>query len=137
MDTEHERNSTAKAYQLILPERPSQEQLTFFLNNKAKCAGRSCSSANRLDSCQPEPARKRQSDEQAQTAMVQTRVHLLSRRLRQVRRPLRTPRPLTNRQIAQLDAFLKDNGALVRVNDAGREFRQIRAFNNSTFDVTK
>jgi len=48
------------------------------------------------------------------------------------------PRPLTNRQIAvQLDAFLKDNGALVRVNDAGREFRQIRAFNNSSFDVNK
>ena len=48
------------------------------------------------------------------------------------------PRPLTNRQInEQLDAFLKENGALVRVNDAGREFRQIRAFNNSTFDVNK
>jgi Zn-dependent M28 family amino/carboxypeptidase len=48
------------------------------------------------------------------------------------------PKPLTNRQIdEQLDTFLKENGALVRVNDAGREFRQIRAFNNRTFDVTK
>ena len=48
------------------------------------------------------------------------------------------PKPLTNRQIEeQLDAFLKTNGALIRVNDAGREFRQIRAFNNRTFDVTK
>jgi Zn-dependent M28 family amino/carboxypeptidase len=48
------------------------------------------------------------------------------------------PHPLTNRQISeQLYAFLKENGALVRVNDAGREFRQIRAFNNSTFDVDK
>jgi hypothetical protein len=48
------------------------------------------------------------------------------------------PKPLTNRQIdEQIDAFLKENGALARVNDAGREFRQIRAFNNRTFDVTK
>ncbi|HXQ74727.1 MAG TPA: M20/M25/M40 family metallo-hydrolase, partial [Pyrinomonadaceae bacterium] len=48
------------------------------------------------------------------------------------------PRPLTGRQIGeQLDKFLKENGAIVRVNDAGREFRQIRAFNNSTFDVNK
>ena len=49
-----------------------------------------------------------------------------------------TPTPLTDRQIDdQLDAFLKDNGALVRVNDAGREHGQIRAFNNRTFDVNK
>jgi hypothetical protein len=37
----------------------------------------------------------------------------------------------------QIDTFLKENGALIRVNDAGREFRQIRAFNNRTFDVDK
>jgi len=48
------------------------------------------------------------------------------------------PKPLTNRQVdEQLDTFLKESGALVRVNDAGREFRQIRAFNNRTFDVNK
>jgi hypothetical protein len=48
------------------------------------------------------------------------------------------PRPLTGRQVdEQLDAFLKANGALVRVNDAGREFRQIRAFNNRSFDLSK
>jgi Zn-dependent M28 family amino/carboxypeptidase len=45
---------------------------------------------------------------------------------------------LTNREVdEQLDTFLKENDALVRVNDAGREFRQIRAFNNRTFDVNK
>lgn len=37
----------------------------------------------------------------------------------------------------QLDKFLLDNGALVRVNDAAREHGQIRAFNNRTFDVDK
>src|SRR5204863_1134479 len=48
------------------------------------------------------------------------------------------PKPLTNVQVAeQLDAFLLNNGVAIRVNDAGREFRQIRAFNNRTFDVSK
>src|SRR6476661_1409262 len=46
--------------------------------------------------------------------------------------------PLTNRQVnEQVAAFLKDSGALIQVNDAGREFRQIRAFNNPTYDVDK
>lgn len=37
--------------------------------------------------------------------------------------------------ITQLDKFLLDNEAAVRINDAGREHGQIRAFNNRTFDV--
>ncbi|MBK9216301.1 MAG: M20/M25/M40 family metallo-hydrolase [Chloracidobacterium sp.] len=51
-----------------------------------------------------------------------------------------TPRPnaLSGREIdAALDAFLIENGAALRVNDAGREHGQIRAFNNRTFDITK
>ena len=48
------------------------------------------------------------------------------------------PKILTARQIdEQVDKFLKENGALLRVNDAGREHGQIRAFNNRTFDVNK
>jgi hypothetical protein len=38
---------------------------------------------------------------------------------------------------AQVDSFLKENGALLRVNDAAREHGQIRAFNNRTYDVDK
>ncbi len=37
----------------------------------------------------------------------------------------------------QLDKFLLENGVWVRVNDAGRDHGQIRAFNNRTFDITK
>ena len=52
-----------------------------------------------------------------------------------------TPRPpaiLTQAQVGeQLDQFLLANGVLVRINDAGREHGQIRAFNNRTFDVSK
>jgi hypothetical protein len=54
--------------------------------------------------------------------------------------PQPSPRPgqLTNAQLGeQLDKFLLDNGALVRINDAGREHGQIRAFNNRSFDETK
>jgi carboxypeptidase Q len=37
----------------------------------------------------------------------------------------------------QLDQFLVSAGAVGRINDAGREHGQIRAFNNRTFDVSK
>lgn len=48
------------------------------------------------------------------------------------------PGRLTANQIAeQVDAFLVANGAVVRVNDAGRLHGQIRAFNNRTFDPAK
>jgi carboxypeptidase Q len=48
------------------------------------------------------------------------------------------PPRLTAAQVGtQLDAFLLENGAAVRVNDAGREHGQIRAFNNRTFDTAK
>ena len=45
---------------------------------------------------------------------------------------------MTNGQISRrVDEFLVSRGALVRVNDAGRELGQIIAFNNPTFDVTR
>jgi hypothetical protein len=47
-------------------------------------------------------------------------------------------RPLTNNQIQeQLNQFLLSNGALVRVNDAGRDHGQIRAFNSPGYDADK
>ena len=46
--------------------------------------------------------------------------------------------PLTADQFQdQLNQFLKDQGAALRINDAGREHGQIRAFNNRNFDVAK
>ena len=50
--------------------------------------------------------------------------------------PIRTSCPPA--QIAeQLDQFLAAAGAVGRVNDAGRDHGQIRAFNNRTFDMAK
>jgi hypothetical protein len=50
----------------------------------------------------------------------------------------RDPRRLTAARLnEQVDAFLLANGALVRVNDAGRDHGQIRAFQNRTYDPAK
>ena len=54
--------------------------------------------------------------------------------------PRRAPRAnsLGFREITdQLDKFLLDNQVKVRINDAGREHGQIRAFNNRSYDVSK
>jgi hypothetical protein len=132
---------TADAVHLILPERPSQDQLTaFFASNKANVRdrvvliGKAAVLGVNLN-----PPAKRQTDEQAaQRYGLNPRPFPFPSASPTPTPAPNAPRPLTARQVdEQLDAFLKDNGATVRVNDAGREFRQIRAFNNRTFDVTK
>ena len=132
---------SAKAYQLILPERPSQEQLTmFFANQKANVRGRIVLVGKpAVVPVNLNPPAKRLSDEQAlQRFGPNARPFSFPTPSPTPTPAPNAPRPLTNRQVSeQLDAFLKDNGALVRVNDAGREFRQIRAFNNPTFDVNR
>jgi hypothetical protein len=131
----------AKAYQLVLPERPSQEQLNIFLNNhktkvrgKIVLVGKPAALPVNLN-----PSPKRQSDEQAQQRYGPNARPFVFPTPSPTPTPApNAPRPLTNRQInEQLDAFLRASGAEVRVNDAGREFRQIRAFNNQTFDVNR
>ena len=132
---------TAKAYQMILPQRPTQDQLTAYLatqktkvSSKIVLAGR-----HTVIPVDFNPPPKRISDEQAEQRFGP------NARPFQFPTPTPTPtpapgapKPLTPRQIdEQLDAFLKANGALIRVNDAGFAFRRIRAFNNRTFDVTK
>ena len=48
------------------------------------------------------------------------------------------PAPLTARQITeQVNQFFVAAGALVRINDAGRDHGQIRAFDNRTYDPAK
>ena len=131
----------AKAYQLVLPERPSQEQLTIFLNNyKAKVRGKIVLIGKpAVIPVNLNPPAKRSTDEQMEQRYGPNARPFAFPTPSPTPTPApNAPRPLTNRQIAaQLNAFLKENGALVRVNDAGREFRQIRAFDNSTLDVDR
>src|SRR6185436_6126077 len=131
----------AKALQLVLPFRVTQEQLDIFLNNyktkvrgKIVLIGRPAPVSPNLN-----PAPKRLTDEEAEQRFGPNARPFAFPQASPTPTPAaNAPRPLTNRQInEQLDAFLKANGAAVRVNDAGREFRQIRAFNNQTFDVDK
>jgi carboxypeptidase Q len=132
---------TAGAYQMILPERPSQDQLTaFFETQKANVRGRIVLvGKHTVIPVDLNPPAKRITDEQAQQR------YGANARPFQFPTPSPTPtpvpgapKPLTGRQIdEQVDAFLKANGALIRVNDAGFAFRRIRAFNNRTFDVSK
>ncbi len=133
---------TAHAYQLVLPDRPTQDQLNaFFESQKAKVSGKIVMAGRHvIVPVNLNPPPKRITDEQAQERFGPN-----ARPGAGFPRPSPTPtpapgapRPLTARQIdEQLDVFLKTNGALIRVNDAGREFRQIRAFNNRTYDVDR
>ncbi|HKV37506.1 MAG TPA: M20/M25/M40 family metallo-hydrolase, partial [Pyrinomonadaceae bacterium] len=131
----------AKAMQLVLPERPTQDQLTtFFASNKSRVTGKIVLVGKAaVVPVNLNPPSKRQSDEQAQQRYGPNARPFAFPSPSPTPTPApNAPRPLTGRQIGeQLDKFLKENGAMVRVNDAGREFRQIRAFNNSTFDVNK
>jgi hypothetical protein len=131
----------APAYQLVLPERPTQEQLTMVLNNfKAKVRGKIVLVGKPATiPVTINPPAKRQTDEQAQQRYGPNARPFNFPTPSPTPTPApNAPKPLTTRQVdEQLDTFLKESGALVRVNDAGREFRQIRAFNNRTFDVNK
>src|SRR4029078_3598147 len=130
-----------KAMQLILPERPSQDQLTsFFTAQKSRVRGKIVLVGKQtIVPVNLNPPAKRTSDEQAEQRFgPNARPFAFPSPSPTPTPDPHAPKPLTNRQLnEQLDAFLKENGALVRVNDAGREFRQIRAFNNQTFDVNK
>ena len=132
---------TAQAKQLFLPERPSQEQLTAFFDGQKSSVrdrivliGKPAVLGVNLN-----PPAKRLTDEQAARRYGPNAQPFAAPTPSPTATPApNAPRPLSGRQVdEQLDAFLKANGALVRVNDAGREFRQIRAFNNRSFDVNK
>lgn len=129
---------SGQAFQIVLPERPTQAELSGYfetvknnIRGKMILVGRPA-----VIPVNFEPPPKRISDEN------------LRRRLEPSASPTPTPSPapaattktgqLTNALITeQLDKFLVDNGAAVRINDAGREHGQIRAFNNRSFDVSK
>jgi hypothetical protein len=135
----------AQAYQLILqPERPTQEELTaLFAKEKDKVKGKIVllGKATVLP-VNITPSPKRIDDKAAKDRYDPNNPNagqFSGRPNRQAQQdPQGGPVRLTPAQLAeQLDKFLLESGAVIRVNDAGREHGQIRAFNNRTFDVTK
>lgn len=129
----------AKATQLVLPERPTQDQLTgFFAQQKQRVRGRIVMIGKQtIVPVNLSPPAKRLTDEQAQQRFGPNARPFVFPTPSPTPTPAPgAPKPLTPRQIdEQLDKFLKENKAAIRVNDAGREFRQIRAFNNRSFDI--
>ena len=127
-----------QALQMNLPERPTQEELTAYFNSvKSQVAdkmilmGKPAAIPINLN-----PPPKRLDDETVRRRLDPTATP----------QPLPTPpTPIAPKPgqlsfpqiVEQLDKFLLDNRAAVRINDAGREHGQIRAFNNRTFDVSK
>jgi len=132
---------TAKAHQLILPEKPTQEELTTYLNSQKDKVNSKIVLAGKAQvvpvTINPSP--RRQEDKQAKERYDPNNPNAGQGRGGPRRQPEQPePGKLTARQIdEQLDQFLIASGALIRVNDAGREHRQIRAFNNRTFDAAK
>ena len=135
----------AAVTQLVLPERPTAAELKAYLDGKAAAvAGRIVlvGAGTPVPTSFTAPAKRRDYDDLvAMLDPVNPRVPQFGPTAAPTRpgaTPGNEPARLTPRQIAdQVDAFLVASKARVRVNDAGREHGQIRAFNNPTFDGSR
>jgi len=125
----------AEAYQMILPEGATQEQLNdYFEGIKSKVKGRIILVGKHIIvPVNFNPQNRRFNDEDLRQNFDPDSKPTAST-------AVTAPRPagLTAAQVSdQVENFLRANGALIRVNDAGRPHGEIRAFNNPTYDVTK
>jgi carboxypeptidase Q len=129
---------TAQAYQVQIPDRPTPEQLSSFLEGEGqKVKGKIVLVGKHTPvPVNITPPAKRRTDEEVR-AQYDPDNPPGGRGGRGGRGDQPAP-PMTVRQIDErVDAFLVASGARVRVNDAAREHGQIIAFNNRTFDVAK
>jgi len=130
---------TAPAVVIDPPEKPTQEQLTQYLDSvksqvkgKIVMVGKGLPVAVSLD-----PVTHRLDDKTVAERFDPNNPNAGQFGPRQ-QPPAPDPNLLTGAQInEQVDAFLISAGALMRINDAHREHGQIRAFNNRTYDLTK
>ena len=128
----------AAVVNLILPERPSQDEISaYFAANAEAVKGKMVLiGRHQIVPVAINPVNKRLDAAEAQSRFdpVNPAPSPFANRTP----PTPTPGRLTAAQLAeQLDKFLVDSGAVARFNDSGREHGQIRAFNNRTFDVTR
>ncbi len=133
---------TSEAVQIVLPDRPTQEKLTAYLDSvKASVAGKIVLVGKAaFVPVTIEPPAKRLADDVLKKRYDPTNPQPQGPQFGPPQGTPPTPKPgaLTNQQIAaQLNAFLVENGVALRINDAGREHGQIRAFSNNTYDLTK
>jgi carboxypeptidase Q len=136
-----------QAVQIVLPPRPTQADLATYLESvRSSIKGRMVLVGSHQQvpvTFNPVPLRREDADVIAQLntpppqALPQPPAAQPAAAGQQAATPS-AQRPLTNAQIQeQVNQFLLANGALVRVNDAGRDLGQIRAFDNATRDPLK
>lgn len=129
----------ADAMMLTPPERPTKAQLMAYLDSvRATVKGHIVLvGAPTVIPVTIDPPAKRREDQAVLAQVDPDRVPAAAAAPQAPPSPA-GPEPLSGREQAeQIDAFLVAAGAIGRVNDAGREHGQIRAFNNRTFDVSK
>ena len=135
-----------QAVQIILPTRATAAEMTTFLEGiKSTISGRMVLvGPHRVIPVTFNPAPLRREDADLLTQLNNQPAQAPAAQQPAAQQPQApasvndSQRPLTNAQIqAQLNQFLLDNGALVRINDAARDHGQIRVFENATRDVTK
>ena len=130
---------SAQAYLLALPDRPTPEQLTAFLDGEARnvkgrivLAGRHTAVPVNFT---PPPKRRPDDQVRAQYDPANPNAGQFGRGGRGGNQ---TPPPMSANDInRRVDEFLVASGARLRVNDAAREHGQIIAFNNRTYDIAK
>jgi len=127
---------TASTMPLELPSRPTQSQLTAFLDTQRGAVKGKIVMVGKpevLSVTIVPPAKRREDND------VRAQIAGGGSPFGGPQAPPQTPKDvLTANQInEQLDQFLASAGASGRINDAGRDHGQIRAFNNRTFDIAK
>lgn len=129
-----------EAVNLVLPTQPTQEELTtFFTANIGKINGRIVFIGRpAVIPVNLNPPAKRRADDDVRRQVDPNNTATPQNPFSNLQQPTPRPGALSGLQIAdQLDKFLMENNVPLRVNDAGREHGQIRAFNHRAFDVTK
>ena len=128
----------AEVVSIVLPERPTEESLdAFFASTAAAVKGKIVLvGVPAVVAVALNPANKRLDTSEARSRF--DAVNPTPSPFANQRPPVTPAGRLTNAQIAErLDMFLVASGAVGRLNDAGREHGQIRAFNNRTFDIAR
>jgi carboxypeptidase Q len=130
----------AQAINLILPDQPTAEELTAYLETvKDKVKGRIVLAGRaRVVPITITPPVKRHPDDVIKERYDPANPQAGRGRGRGRGRGPQRPGALTNAQITRrLDEFLLGHRAKVRVNDAGRDHGQIIAFENETYAIEK
>jgi hypothetical protein len=125
---------------MILPDKPTQDEFSAYLNTqKDKVKGRVVlAGRHQFVKVTIDSPLRRMDDKTVKERYNPNNPNAGQFSRQQQSQDQQDPMKLTAGQInEQLDRFLLESGALVRVNDAGMDHGEIRAFNNRTFDVTK